>query len=79
MKTCIFSIGFRKILRRCIYYYKSFVWEPNCSVRTDRQIEKRDETNSRFPQIYKRTKNWKSMVTIITSELIKYKIEYWSS
>jgi len=37
-ETEIFATGFLKILK-CQISWKSVQWEPNCSMRTDRQTE----------------------------------------
>jgi hypothetical protein len=48
----IFSEKFKKILN-CRISWKSFQWEPSCSIRTD----KHDGANSRFSQFCERPKN----------------------
>ena len=53
-ETLIFSIHFRRMLKHRTSW-KSGQWELNCSMRTDRRIDKHDEARNRFSQFCWRT------------------------
>ena len=55
-ETWFFLTDFQKIIRYKVLW-KSVQWEPSCSMRTGRQTDRHDETDSSFSQLRDPAKN----------------------